>query len=76
MDQVDASIQRYLGMLDTADRQEGEAATLRTTRLTEWLSELRRQMRELGAVRKSVGRDPSVRYTAQKALLRKFFEHN
>lgn len=34
MEQVDASIQRYLGMLDTADRQEGEATTLRTTRLS------------------------------------------
>jgi transposase len=30
MEQVDASIVRYLGMLDTADRQEGEAAELRT----------------------------------------------
>ena len=34
MEQVDASIVRYLGMLDTADRQDGEAAELRTARLT------------------------------------------
>jgi transposase len=34
MEQVDASIQHYLGQLDTADRQEGDAAELRTTRLT------------------------------------------
>jgi hypothetical protein len=34
MEQADASIQRYLGMLDTADRQDGDAAALRTGRLT------------------------------------------
>ena len=58
MEQVDASIQRYLGMLDTADRQEGEAATLRTTRLTERLGELRRQMRELEAMERAVEASP------------------
>jgi transposase len=41
MEQVDASIQRYLGMLDTADRQEGEASELRTARLTTRLDALR-----------------------------------
>jgi transposase len=54
MEQVDASIQRYLGMLDTADRQDGEAAELRTMRLTERLGELRRQMRELEAMEEAV----------------------
>lgn len=58
MEQVDASIQRYLGMLDTADRQEGEAATLRTTRLTERLGELRRQMRELEVMEQAVTASP------------------
>src|SRR6188768_4306132 len=50
MEQVDASIVRYLGMLDTADRQEGEASELRTARLTTRLGELRRQMRALEAM--------------------------
>ena len=54
MEQVDASIERYLGMLDTADRQEGEAAELRTTRLTTRLDALRRQMRELEAMEEAV----------------------
>jgi transposase len=58
MEQVDASIQRYLGMLDTADRQDGEAAELRTTRLTTRLDELRRQMRELEAMEQMVAASP------------------
>jgi transposase len=54
MEQVDASIQRYLGMLDTADRQEGEASELRTARLTTRLDALRRQMRDLEAMEQAV----------------------
>jgi len=50
MEQVDASIARYLSMLDTADRQEDEVAELRIGRLTERLAALRRQMRELQAM--------------------------
>ena len=41
-------------MLDTADRQEGEASELRTARLTTRLAELRRQMRELEAMEEAV----------------------
>src|SRR5215475_14439620 len=41
MEQVDASIARYLGMLDTADRQEDEVAEMRTSRLSERLETLR-----------------------------------
>jgi len=58
MEQVDASIVRYLGMLDTADRQEGEAAELQTARLTTRLDELRRQMRELEAMEAAVAASP------------------
>jgi transposase len=58
MEQVDASIVRYLGMLDTADRQEGEASELRTARLTTRLGELRRQMRELEAMEQAVMASP------------------
>ncbi|CAN5237253.1 IS1182-like element ISCc5 family transposase [soil metagenome] len=58
MEQVDTSIQRYLGMLDTADRQESETADLRVSRLTTRLGELRRQMRELEAMEKAVDAAP------------------
>ena len=58
MEQVDASIERYLGMLDTADRQEGEAGELRNVRLTTRLGELRRQMRELEAMEQAVAASP------------------
>jgi len=46
MKQVDASIMRYLGMLDTADRQEDQVAAMRVTRLSDRLEALRRQMRQ------------------------------
>ena len=58
MEQVDASIQRYLGMLDTADRQEGEVGELRTVRLTTRLEALRRQMRDLEAMEQAVAAAP------------------
>jgi len=47
IEQVDASIQRYLAMLDTADRQEGEEVELRTARISDRIDALRHQMREL-----------------------------
>jgi transposase len=58
MEQADASIQRYLGMLDTADRQEDDVAGMRNTRLTERLGELRRQMHELAAMEQAVLASP------------------
>jgi transposase len=58
MEQVDASIQRYLGMLDTADQQEGQATELRTARLTTRLDALRRQMRDLEAMEQAVAAAP------------------
>jgi transposase len=58
MEQVDASITRYLEMLDTADRQEGDAAELRTARLTTRLGELHRQMRDLEAMERAVAASP------------------
>lgn len=45
-------------MLDTADRQDGDAAELRTTRLTTRLGEPRRQMRELEAMEQVVAASP------------------
>ena len=45
MEQVEASIARYLSALDTADRQEGEVAEAKSGRLKEKIAGLRRQMR-------------------------------
>lgn len=58
MEQVDASIERYLSKLDTADRQEDEVAEMRVTRITERIDALRRQMRELQAMEKLVETAP------------------
>jgi transposase len=58
MEQTDASIARYLGMLDTADRQEDQVAEMRIGRLTERLEALRRQMRELQAMERAVADAP------------------
>jgi transposase len=58
MEQLDASITRYLGMLDTADRQEDEVAEMRISRLSERLAVLRRQMRELQTMEREVADAP------------------
>jgi transposase len=58
IEQIEASIERYLAMLDTADRQEDELADLRTTRLTERLRTLRERMRELKAMEQAVAVAP------------------
>src|SRR5262249_2163300 len=46
MEQVDASIARYLRALDQADREESDIAEAKSVRLTEKIAGLRRQMRE------------------------------
>src|ERR1700692_3199478 len=51
MEQVEASIARYLSALDTADRQEGEVAEAKSARLKDKLAPLQQQMhtpREVG----------------------------
>src|SRR4030088_2812223 len=47
MEQVEASIARYLSALDTADRQEGEVAEAKSARLKDKLTRLKRQMQHL-----------------------------
>src|SRR6201997_1637262 len=47
MEQVEASIARYLSALDTADRQEGEVAEVKSIRLKEKLVRLKQQMQHL-----------------------------
>ena len=58
MEQVDASITRYLAMLDTADRQDDRVAEMRVGRLTERLEALRRQMRQLRIMKRAVADTP------------------
>src|ERR1700676_857353 len=47
MEQVEASIARYLSALDTADRQEGEVAEAKSVRLKDKLARLKQQMQHL-----------------------------
>ena len=56
--QVEASIERYLDKLDTADRQETDVAEIRTTRLNERIEALRRQMSELQSMARQVETAP------------------
>jgi transposase len=44
MEQVEASIARYLAALETADRQEGELAQAKSVRLKDKIAQLREQM--------------------------------
>jgi len=44
MDQVEASIERYMAALETADRQEGEMARAKSSRLKDKIAALREQM--------------------------------
>jgi len=58
IEQAEASIERYLQALDTADRQEGEEAELRGDRLKERLEALRRQVRDLKVMEAEVAQAP------------------
>ena len=46
IEQVEASIERYLSALETADRQEGEVAEAKSARLKDKIATLREQMRK------------------------------
>ncbi len=50
MDQVEASIARYMAAMETADRQEGELAQAKSVRLKDKIAQLREQMAALGAL--------------------------
>jgi transposase len=72
LEQIDASIERYLQMLDTADRQGEDVAEFRTARLNERLDALRRQMRDLKAMEEAVEAAPdrqiSLTYPDARAM--------
>lgn len=56
--QVEASVARYLAALDRADRQPSDIAEARTARLTEKITALREQMKDLQAMRQQVEEAP------------------
>ncbi len=58
MEQVEASISRYLAALDTADRQEPGVPTGKVERLRERLGKLREQMRHLREMEVAVAASP------------------
>jgi transposase len=58
IEQVEASIARYLAALDRADRQDGDGAEAKTARLNEKIEGLRRQIQSLKAMGKQVEASP------------------
>ena len=54
MEQVNASIARYLRVLDRADREEGDVAEAKSVRLKEKIAGLRRQMHALKMMEQAV----------------------
>ena len=58
IEQVDASIARYLALLDTADRQEPDVPSAKVERLRERLAELRERMRHLHEMEVAVAAAP------------------
>lgn len=58
IEQVEASIARYLTALDLADRQDSDVAEARTTRLKDKIAGLRRQMQSLQAMAQQVEAAP------------------
>ena len=51
---MDASIARYLTALDRADQEDSDVAEAKTTRITDKIAGLRRQMRDLKALQQQV----------------------
>jgi transposase len=58
MRQVEESIDRYLGALDTADRTQPAGLELKTARLNEKLSKLRTQMQQLREIERRLQDQP------------------
>jgi transposase len=58
MEQVEASITRYMSALETADRQEGELAQAKSVRLKEKIASLREQMQAFKAIEVQVHAAP------------------
>jgi transposase len=60
MEQVEASITRYLSALETADRHDGDLAQAKTVRLKEKIAALREQMKDFRALEVQVHAAPDL----------------
>ncbi len=58
MEQVEASIERYMAALETADRQEGELAQAKSVRLKDKIASLKEQMQAFKALEVEVHAAP------------------
>jgi transposase len=58
MEQVEASIERYMAALETADRHDGEIAETKAVRLKEKIAALRQQMKDFQALEVQVHEAP------------------
>ena len=58
MEQIEASINRYLSGLDAADRQEGEAAQAKAVRLKDKIAALKEQLQEFKKIAVAVRAAP------------------
>ena len=58
IEQIEASIERYLSALETADRQEGGVAEAKSARLKDKIASLREQMRRYKALEAAVRAAP------------------
>jgi transposase len=58
VEQIEASINRYLSGLDTADRQEGEAAQAKAVRLKDKIAALKEQLQEFKKIAVAVRTAP------------------
>jgi transposase len=56
--QIEESVQRYLDLIETADRTSPTGFDVKTVRLYEEIARLRQQMRELEQIRKQLERQP------------------
>src|SRR5437773_8178545 len=69
LEQVDASIARYLAALDRADREEGDVAEAKSGRLKEKIAGLRRQMQALRAMERTVQDAPDQQVVIRRGRL-------
>ena len=58
MEQVEASIDRYLAAMDTADRQESEVAQAKSARLKDKIASLKQQMQQFREMQQAVQSAP------------------
>src|SRR3981081_456026 len=58
MEQIEASIGRYMAAMDAADRQEGEVAQAKSARLKDKIASLKQQMRQFRELQQAVQAAP------------------